>query len=58
MLLVGISSLVLAIAVCCPIIWMSYSVFNHSPVVGILAYSQFMAIMNKAAMNIYIQFFV
>lgn len=46
------SGLVAVVAACCPAVWTSCSVFNRSPVGGILDYSQFMAIMNKAAMSI------
>lgn len=56
MLLAGVRSLVLVTAVWCPIIWMTYSMFNRSPVDGILDYSHFRAIMSKAAVNIYVHF--
>ena len=40
------------------IVWMYRSLFNHSPTEGYLGYFQVLAIMNKAAINIYVQVFV
>lgn len=50
--------LVLLAAVCCPIVWMYCNVFGHSPVDALWGCFQFEAVMNKAAMNDYVQFFV
>ena len=50
--------LILCIVVWYPIVWMYCNVLSHSPVDGLLGCFHFEAIMNKAAVNIYVKFFV
>lgn len=50
--------LVLFTVVCCPIVWMYCNVFSHFPVDGFWDCFQFEAIMNKAAVNVYVPSFV